>query len=93
MHELKENLSLKIYPNPFKESATLEIKDSGKSSMNLEMNIYDVFGRTVQENKISNLKSQIKRENLKSGIYFYKIISFGEDGRRNVVSTGKLCIE
>ena len=93
--EWKENLSLKIYPNPFNESTTLEIKDSGKGIKDLEMKIYDVFGREAARSVIPSGARNliIKRNNLQSGIYFYKIISLSEEGSGKILASGKLCIK
>ena len=79
---------LNIYPNPFSESATLEIKDYSFGVKGLKIFIYDIYGKEVLKSEIKNPKSEIKRGNLPSGIFFYKIIE--TDG---IFQTGKIIIQ
>lgn len=71
----EEKTEVKIYPNPFLYSATIEIKNAELRIKNLELKIYDVLGREVKQQKISQSTFQIQRENLPNGIYFYKIVN------------------
>ncbi len=87
-------LSVLVFPNPFSESATLEIKGTSpqyrvpeSGNNDLKLLIYDVFGKMVLKSEIRNCKSFIRRGNLPEGIYFYQIISENKS-----ISTGKLII-
>lgn len=63
--------NIKIYPNPFDETATIQITN-GKTA-NYELKIFDVFGREVYNKIIRNSPFVIHRGNLISGIYFLKL--------------------
>ena len=81
------NTDIKIYPNPFKENATLRLgKDVSLSGAGIV--IYDVLGKTVRV--IANIHSyeiKIERNNLPEGLYFYKFTNGAQ------TTTGKLIIE
>ena len=78
---------VQVFPNPFSESATLEIKDFGIGIKNLQLYIYDVFGKEMRKSEIQSTKFKIARENLPGEIYFFKIYSEGK-----ILGTGKLVI-
>ncbi len=83
---------MKIYPNPFSETSTLEFY-SERSNEKIELNIYDMTGRLVQVNpKITTLngrnESQLKKGNLLPGIYFIHIAS-----EKNGAQTLKVIIQ
>ncbi|MBI2967776.1 MAG: T9SS type A sorting domain-containing protein [Bacteroidetes bacterium] len=79
-----------VYPNPFRESATLEmqgykgIEDIGE----IQFVLYDVFGRDIKRQFITSLSLQINRDNLSSGIYIYEVKQ-----RNNISGRGKLVVE
>lgn len=63
-----QNTSVKIYPNPFNSSTTIQFNSSIK---NAELNIYNMYGQKIKIiNHISGDKIKIDRDNLPSGIYF-----------------------
>ena len=82
--EIKMSADVNVYPNPFNESTTFEIMDYTFRNKILELKIFDVFGREIQNYKIPYLKSQIS--NLSPGIYFYKLTN-----ENVVIASGKLC--
>ena len=85
--KLKMNSTLvTVYPNPFKESTTIEITNS--RIMNGTLKLFDNLGRKVYSIVINN-KSQIilERNNLPPGIYFYAI-----ENEQKYVASGKLVI-
>ncbi|MFH2141225.1 MAG: T9SS type A sorting domain-containing protein, partial [Bacteroidota bacterium] len=51
----------------------------------MEFNMFDIWGRKVMELEISEQETEVTRNNLPSGLYFYSI--FFEE---NVIKTGKL---
>lgn len=66
---------IKVYPNPFKTTATVFINDELLASP-LEIRIYDIFGREIMQiYKERNKEIKIARDNLHNGIYLMKIIS------------------
>lgn len=79
---LNEENTFILYPNPFSNSTTLQITNKVLTNVNLK--IYDLFGREVFNKEIKNQKIEILREGLAKGIYFYlvkddqKILSKGE---------------
>ena len=77
---------LKVYPNPFSNSTTLEI--TNWQNQNYDLKIYDLFGREVRKSQIKNQKTEISRNNLPAGMYFYQV----KDNKR-FISTGKLIVQ
>jgi len=76
--------SNKIFPNPFKERAFLELQDDVTHNILL----FDVMGKLLREYKdINNDKLIIERGSLSSGTYLLKIIN------DNVIRMEKLIIE
>lgn len=80
---------LLIYPNPFNEKITLQIINWDKlRNTNLHFEMHDVLGRKVKQLPITAPLSEIKRDNLPCGIYFYKILSDKKE-----TTNGKLIIQ
>ena len=50
--------------------------------------IYDLSNREVSKYKIINRKTEISRENLSSGIYFYKVQNENE-----IIGSGKIIVQ
>lgn len=80
------NFKLQIFPNPFTTSATLSILNTPAS--NLKFELLDIFGRQVKQFAIKNPQTEITRDNLPSGIYFYRVSS--ADG---IIGAGKVVVE
>ncbi len=85
--EEQQTISHIIYPNPFSDMATLELKDLNTNS---ELVLFDELGREVRNIPIpaGTRLMIIEREDLASGMYFYNL--FSED---KVVAKGKLIIK
>jgi hypothetical protein len=67
---------LKIYPNPFNSSATIQFNSNLE---NAELNFYTIYGQKIKTvNNISGDQIKIDRENLSSGIYFYELMQNGK---------------
>jgi len=63
-------LDFKISPNPFNETAIIELNDYRK----IELSIFDIQGQLLSQNKYFNSQSIIiNRDKLNSGVYFLKI--------------------
>ncbi len=77
---------IKIYPNPFSNSTTIEISDSRFSGCDLA--IYDMLGRVVHQ-QLLNSKRETINLNLPDGVYFYKI----SNEKKEIIGNGKLMIQ
>lgn len=81
-------LSVKIYPNPFSTSATMII-NAGEINNNNSLHIYDMIGQEIRIINIgNNSQATIDREQLSSGMYFYKLVNNDNE----ILSTGKFVI-
>lgn len=63
--------SLKLFPNPVSEILTIEMLDNTINEMDIKM--YDVFGRQILETHSFGKKVQMDVSNLSSGFYFIKV--------------------
>ncbi|WP_435413892.1 glycoside hydrolase [Polaribacter aestuariivivens] len=75
-----------VYPTPFTTQCTFKLP---RNLSNAELIIYNVIGKEVK--KISNINSNeiiVERENLDSGMHFYKLIE-----NNSVISKGFLITE
>jgi len=80
-----QDVSFKVYPNPFREEATI---DFGYLVTEAKLSIVDVYGKLIEQHDINNQESfVITNKNKASGIYFLKM----EAGDRNMFV--KLIIE
>ena len=86
--ESKHNKFLtNIYPNPTNNTATLSFDNRKKEICTLTL--YDKQGTVVQTTKnIIADKTEIKRDNLQNGLYYYVLCSLD-----HVIATGKLVLE
>lgn len=67
------NSILKIYPNPFSETAIIEVPDELAGAFSLKL--YDLMGNEIRNmNGISGKSVNLKKETLASGIYFVELI-------------------
>jgi Domain of unknown function (DUF4832)/Domain of unknown function (DUF4874)/Secretion system C-terminal sorting domain/Carbohydrate binding domain/Fibronectin type III domain len=74
----KENLEMKIYPNPTSQNATLEYNLLEKNQVSIV--IYDLMGKVVsritnENQNAGSYKTNISTSNLKDGIYLVKLIT------------------
>ena len=77
-------VTVKAYPNPFMESARIEVQ--GSNFTNLQFNLYDVNGRLVKQQITNNGNSfTVNKAGLNSGTYFFEI---SENGKQ--IAQGKL---
>ena len=66
-------LEMKVYPNPTVEYVNLLVKD--ESIINSQYRLFDLFGKTIQKSKITNLETRIYMNNLPKGTYLLQILS------------------
>jgi hypothetical protein len=76
--------ALKIYPNPFINAVNIQINQLSEEGA--FFNLYNIEGKRIRQEKISNLRTNISLDGLSSGIYVYHVV--GERGR--LISSGKL---
>lgn len=77
-----------IYPNPMVENSTIEVLNPNLLKDDLTFTLFNSLG--VECFKIINIeqsKTLLKRNNLKPGIYIFKLLDVNE-----IVLTGKLVI-
>ncbi len=87
INELNFSSTYKIYPNPMHQTATLEFDNPTK--LNCTFSLHDLHGQLVK--KITNISTdniKIERQNLKNGLYFFKLHT-----DRQVILTGKLLLD
>jgi len=82
----ERNISITLSPNPFHTTATLSISDSRYK--NAALKIYDVMGRPVQQQIITNQSTIINRNGLCDGLYFYRL-----SNSEGLMLTGKFVVE
>ena len=80
-------LQLTITPNPFRESTTIQIQNDGSPIKNMELQLVDIFGKTVRKLQVAGYRLQITRDALPSGVYFIKLVAEGK-----TMGTGKLVV-
>jgi uncharacterized repeat protein (TIGR01451 family) len=74
-----------IYPNPFSEMVTLEVK--GRQYDRLTLKVYDLNGKIVQQKFFNSNFCYVYRDQLAAGIYAYRLESEGQ-----LINTGKLIV-
>jgi len=70
---VKEDQSLKIYPNPVNDKLFIDLPYSLNSNK-ITVNIFDIQGRLIQNGSLNN-NNYINTDKLKKGIYIIKIIN------------------
>lgn len=83
--EIVSGNNILVYPNPFKTSAIIEIKDLQKGTT---FEMFDMLGKKVLTETLLRNKTQINKGNLENGLYFYRIVN-----GRSSIANGKLIIE
>ena len=83
-----ENSQVKIYPNPAKEHFFLDFSKAKNISENMEIEIYDVFGRLVLAQKINENLNKVAISDLQSGVFIYKMV-----GENDVLGSGKIVVK
>lgn len=76
-----------IYPSPISTNFTLQIK-TPVILKNAVLKIYDVCGKEVRSVSVKNSETILSRDELRGGIYFYKVINDHES-----IGNGKLIFE
>lgn len=69
--EEAKDISLSAYPNPTADYVTLEVNDLQRSSLRFQL--YDMNGKLLQSEKITNLQTTIFMGDLATATYFVKV--------------------
>ena len=86
INEFSDDGGVNIYPNPIKDFIKVEIIDFLEGS-DYQLVIYDLLGKQVFKQKLSEAKTTIKRNNLISGMYLARIF---QDNEKHSVKNIKL---
>jgi hypothetical protein len=73
---------LMVYPNPFKDAATLVFGEAGTHYVEL----YDMQGKLMNTIKCNSKQCNISRNNMPAGMYFIKVY----DGNMKYQSSAKI---
>jgi hypothetical protein len=77
-----EEKSIKIFPNPFNETTTIDFLNTNSDCFTFKM--FDCYGRLIKTlNGLNTSPIQLYRDNLHSGVYYFHLFSdkshyFGE---------------
>lgn len=66
------SLSMKVYPNPVVSLVNLNIENYTEN--NLEYQLFDLSGKLITTQKISQSETQIQLENLPSAVYLLNVL-------------------
>ena len=78
LDDLSASSSVKVFPNPFGQAATLsyQLPESAGSALLL---VYNAFGQEVQRMELLNQQGQVQLgQNLANGIYWVKLEAGGQ---------------
>lgn len=81
--QFKDYVSVKVFPNPFHQSAQFEVEGIHNS---MDFKVIDAQGRVVRQQTVSN-QFQFERATLPSGIYFFTLQQEGV-----LIHSGKISI-
>lgn len=82
----KEHANVRVYPNPFLTSTTIEIE--GDVYDELELDVFDLSGRMVKRVLGTNNKVDLNRTGLNQGLYLYTLKNDGK-----LLHTGKVVVQ
>lgn len=83
-----QKINVSVNPNPFNYFTTITIEDFDVSR-GLSFKLFNSFGKEVSSIKLTDNTYTLQKNNLASGIYFYRIF----DNTNQISNTGKLIIE
>ncbi len=86
---LKEQQKITVQPNPFTEQAIIDLSSlSLNTNSNNQLSIFDLTGKELRSQKITNDQVTVERKQLPAGVYFYQVVSDNA-----TLHTGKLMIQ
>ncbi len=71
IQEAANMLSFEVYPNPAGNFVHININDT--KSNDLKVQVYDILGKLVKTQPITERTTQLDIQNLKSGVYILKV--------------------
>ena len=80
------NMNVKVFPNPFSETAILDIEGDKLIKVS-KFSLYDMMGREVRSENFEGNHFEFERKDLSTGIYVFKIEN---DGQR--IASGKFVV-
>ena len=85
--EVKNENDLLIYPNPFSETATLEVRGQKLDAIiaDAEFKLYDIYGRVVISLNRPSSVVHLERGNLANGIYFCELRTNNSILRKKII--------
>jgi hypothetical protein len=83
IQEVSGAVGISIFPNPFSETATVQVEKDGTGEIQFTM--YDVFGRAVSSGRSSASVFMIRRSELAAGVYMLRITADGQTALQKVV--------
>lgn len=87
LNERNGNQNTRVFPNPFKQYTTIELKNYSNKPYNCTL--YDLIGNKVKSiNNINSNKFMIDNEGLPSGTYIFQL-----QNKYGIIATSKLMIE
>ncbi len=73
LEQTSNQIKFTAYPNPFSEQITCTLNSPNLSLSEIEVEIYNVLGKRLQQISSNNSSVKIERADMPSGIYFLKI--------------------
>jgi Secretion system C-terminal sorting domain len=81
-----QHVSVKIYPNPFSEMATISLE--GEDFEELRFDLYDMIGQRIKSEKFSGNDFSFYRDGLSAGVYIFNISS-----SKGIIKAGRIVIQ
>ncbi len=82
----RPNISVRVMPNPFEQSAVFEVKGSPSEMKTFQL--FDSIGRLVRMEQFSGILYRFERNDLPSGVFFYTI-----SDEHGGVNSGKVVVQ
>ena len=78
-----EEVSFRVYPNPFRKEATV---DFGYTVKEATISIVDIYGKLIEQHELTNANSfVITNKNKASGVYFMKMETESELYNKKII--------
>ncbi len=74
---------IRIFPNPFQDKFIVEL--NGIPSVTAKIEVYNLLGQLITEEKINTRKSEFEFKNLSKGTYILKVLNGDEIGVKTIV--------
>lgn len=81
----RPGLEVNVFPNPFFKSATFELEGYAQNGT---LQLFSQNGQLVLEKTFAEGKTQVLRDRLTAGIYFFKMVNM-----ESVLATGKVVVQ